>query len=156
MKLALCPDGFFPDTSVAMVAISPPLMTKSLRIAVADDEPDMQEYFRRALPRLGHQVVSVAGNGDELVRHCREMQPDLIITDVTMDGKDGIAAVEEVIRERPVPVILVTAYQDPEKIARAGSTTIQAYLVKPIKQGDFGPAIEQALERFRALHLEDN
>ena len=43
----------------------------ALRIAVADDEPDMREYFERILPRLGHEVVSVAATGTELVEHCR-------------------------------------------------------------------------------------
>ena len=43
-------------------------MNESLRISVADDEPDMRDYFRKVLQRLGHRVVSVASNGEELVR----------------------------------------------------------------------------------------
>ena len=46
-------------------------MTQPLRIAVADDEPDVRDYFRRILPRLGHQVVAVARTGRELVEQCR-------------------------------------------------------------------------------------
>jgi response regulator NasT len=46
-------------------------MTEPLRIAVADDEPDMRDYFARILPRLGHQVVASAANGEELVARCR-------------------------------------------------------------------------------------
>ena len=40
-------------------------MTESLRIAVADDEPDMRDYFAKILPRLGHRVVVLAALGDE-------------------------------------------------------------------------------------------
>ena len=38
-------------------------MNRSLRIAVADDELDMRDYFQQILPRLGHQVVAVAKTG---------------------------------------------------------------------------------------------
>jgi CheY-like chemotaxis protein len=42
---------------------------KPLRIVVADDEPDMRDYFLKILPRIGHQVVAAAQNGRELVDH---------------------------------------------------------------------------------------
>ncbi len=57
-------------------------MSEPLRIAVADDEPDMRDYFARILPRLGHQVVAQAHDGRELVEQCRAAQPDLVITDI--------------------------------------------------------------------------
>ena len=47
-------------------------MNRALRIAVADDEPDMRDYFRKILPRLGHQVVSAAETGRELLEQCRQ------------------------------------------------------------------------------------
>ena len=50
-------------------------MNRSLRIAVADDEPDMRDYFQQILPRLGHEVVAVAENGRELVEQCRDRGP---------------------------------------------------------------------------------
>jgi CheY-like chemotaxis protein len=46
-------------------------MTRALRIAAADDEPDVRDYFRWLLPRLGHQVVAVAQTGRELIEQCR-------------------------------------------------------------------------------------
>ena len=82
-------------------------MNTTLRIAVADDEPDTQEYFEKFLPRLGHEVVSVADNGRQLVKQCREVKPDLVITDIKMPEMDGIEAVAEISHERTIPVILV-------------------------------------------------
>jgi response regulator NasT len=123
-------------------------MTTSLRIAVADDEPDMRDYFKKSLPRLGHQVVVVAQTGRELVEQCRALAPDLVITDIRMPDMDGIDAAVQIYRERPVPVILVSAFHDPELIARAEADHILAYLVKPIKQADLGPAIAVAVRRF--------
>ena len=123
-------------------------MSQSLRIVVADDEPDMRDYFQKALPRLGHQVVGVAQNGRELVEQCRALQPDLIVTDIKMPDMDGIDAATRIYQERPVPVILVSAYHDAGLIARAGADHILGYLVKPIKDADLEPAIVIALRRF--------
>lgn len=123
-------------------------MNTSLRIVVADDEPDMRDYFRKCLSRLGHQVVAIAENGRELVEHCRALQPDLVITDIKMPDVDGIDAATQIYRVRPVPVILVSAYHEPELIARAEADHILGYLVKPIKQADLVPAIALAMRRF--------
>lgn len=130
-------------------------MTRPLRIAVADDEPDMQDYFRTILPRLGHTVVAVAGTGRELVERCRDARPDLVITDIKMPDMDGIEAASQIYRDGPMPVILVSAYHDPEVVRRAEAEHILAYLVKPIKQSDLEPAIAIAMrrfEQFQALH----
>lgn len=124
-------------------------MTSHLRIAVADDEPDMQEYFQKILPRLGHQVVAVADNGRSLVEYCQTLQPDLVITDIKMPDMDGIQAAKEIYKQDPLPVILVSAHHDPELIARAEADHILAYLVKPIKQADLQPAIVIAMRRFQ-------
>jgi response regulator NasT len=128
-----------------------------LRIVVADDEPDMQKYFSKCLPRLGHTVLAVAQNGRELVEQCRALQPDLVITDIKMPDMDGIEAATQIFRERPVPVILVSAYHDAELIARAEADHILGYLVKPIKQADLEPAVALAVrrfEQFQALRQE--
>ena len=123
-------------------------MNLSLRIAVADDEPDMRDYFKKSLPRLGHKVVAVAQNGRELVELCKAQHPDLVISDIRMPDMDGIDAAVQIYRERPVPVILVSAYHDPELIARAESDHILGYLVKPIEQADLEPVIGLAMRRF--------
>jgi two-component system, response regulator PdtaR len=126
-------------------------MTNGLRIAVADDEPEMRDFFERILPRFGHQVVAVAENGAELVEHCRSTEPDLVITDIKMPDMDGIEASNQICKERPVPVILVSAYHDPALIARAEADHVQAYLVKPIGIADLPPAIAIAVRRFGEL-----
>ena len=132
-------------------------MTRALRIAVADDELDMRDYFQQILPILGHEVVAVAQDGRELVEQCRELKPDLVITDIKMPDMDGIDAAAQIYRNGPIPVILVSAYHDPEFIRRAEANHILAYLVKPIKQADLEPVIAIAMrrfEQFQALHKE--
>ena len=71
-----------------------------------------------------------------------------MITDIKMPDMDGIDAATAIYRERPVPVILVSAFHEPDLIARAEDDHILGYLVKPIKQADLAPAIGLALRRF--------
>ena len=123
-------------------------MNPSLRVVVADDEPDMREYFQKSLSRLGHKVVAVAQNGRQLVDDCRATRPDLVITDIKMPDMDGIDAAVKIYQDYPIPVILVSAYHDPELIQRAESDHIMGYLVKPIKQADLEPVIALAMRRF--------
>jgi len=132
-------------------------MTQALRIIVADDEPDMRDYFRKVLPRLGHQLVAAAENGRELLELCQSHRPDLVITDIKMPDMDGIDAADAIYKSGPVPVILVSAYHHAELIERAEKDHILGYLVKPIKQADLEPVIGLAMrrfEQFQALQKE--
>jgi len=108
----------------------------------------MRDYFNKILPRLGHQVVAVAKNGHQLVEACRKQEPDLVITDIKMPEMDGIDAAQQIYQHRPIPVILVSAFHDPELIQRAEADHVLGYLVKPIKQADLEPTIALAMRRF--------
>lgn len=129
-----------------------------LRIAVADDEPDMRDFFRDMLTQLGHEVVAVAENGGQLVEYCRKYEPDLVITDIEMPEMGGLQAVRQITSERTIPVILVTAHEEGEYVEQAlKEQQVLAYLIKPIKRADLQPAIALAMQRFRefeALHQQ--
>jgi response regulator NasT len=124
-------------------------MTQALRIAVADDELDVRDYYQRLLPRLGHQLVAVAQTGRELIERCHALRPDLVITDIKMPDMDGIEAAEAINADEPIPVILVSAYHRPQLFDRAKGDHILAYLVKPTKQADLEAAIAIAMQRFQ-------
>ena len=129
----------------------------ALRIAVADDEADMRDYYQRMLTHLGHRVVSCSTNGRELVSACLEQHPDLVITDIKMPELDGLRAAEEIGQQYPVPVILVSAYHSPDIVERANAACVLAFLTKPIKLADLAPTIDRArsqFERSRDLRLE--
>ena len=123
-------------------------LTTRLRIAVADDERDMRQFFQEWLPHMGHEVVVAAETGRQLVERCAELRPDLIITDIKMPDMDGIEAAALVNRKHEVPVVLVTAHQEADLVARSGAEYIMAYLVKPVKPPDLQAAIPLAVARF--------
>jgi AmiR/NasT family two-component response regulator len=126
-------------------------VSQRLRIAVADDERDIREYLQEVLPRLGHEVVAACASGRELVERCRAAPPDLAILDIKMPELDGIEAALALNRERPTPVLLLTAHHDDELMARAGASHVLGYLVKPVKEGDLKAAITLAASRFRQM-----
>ena len=122
--------------------------TRSLRIAVADDEADTRQFFQEVLSRLGHTVVVAAENGRLLVERCRETQPDLVVTDIRMPDMTGLEAAAAVNREQQVPVILVTGHHDADFLRHAGEGYVMACLSKPIKPVDLQAAIALAVLRF--------
>jgi len=120
-----------------------------LRVAVADDEPEMRDYLREVLPRLGHEVVAVAASGRQLVEQVRAVLPDLVITDVRMPDLDGIEAAAAGNADRHVPVILVSAFHDAGTLNRLTERHIMGYLVKPVSEEDLKVAISLAMTRSR-------
>lgn len=126
-------------------------MSRSYRIAIADDEEVMREYFQDMLPDLGHVVVGAASTGRELVALCERETPDMVITDIRMPGLDGIDAAREITKQRAIPIILVSAFSDPNLIERAQGTTILAYLIKPIQKPNLATAVAIAGKRFEEL-----
>ena len=123
-------------------------MADSLKIALADDKPQDASFLRRELSELGHRVLSTSTNGKQLVKQCRLDRPDLVITGIKMPKMDGIQASVEICRDEPLPIIFVSAYYDPELIARALDDHVLAYLVKPVKRPDLETSIALVMRRF--------
>ena len=123
-------------------------MKLPLRIAVADDDPDMRRFLYRVLTHEGHRVVAVADTGRELIQACHDNPPDLVITGVRMRDMDGLTAVHEICSANAVPAIVVSDDTGDELLARAGREPVYAFLVKPIKMDDLRPAIWFTMHRF--------
>jgi response regulator NasT len=115
----------------------------SVRIAVAEDEPDIRKTFVRLLELLGHQVVFAVGNGAELLDQSLDDQVDVVIVDLDMPVMDGLAAAEEVER-KGIPVILVSGHPDSESVV-LDQEPVVARLSKPASVESIQRAIRQAV-----------
>lgn len=124
-------------------------LNRPLRIAVADDDPRLREFYERALTWLGHHVVVLAADGEELVTGCMNSQPDLIITDMHMPRLNGAEAVERIWQTGHVPVIVMTGLPDANLLGRQ-SQQGPVYLVKPVPLVELGQAIARAVRSMRA------
>jgi AmiR/NasT family two-component response regulator len=126
-------------------------MTKR-RIVIAEDQPLERLDLGQMLENLGHEVVGQAEDGASAVELARELKPDLVILDIQMETKvDGLEAASLLAEEKVAPVLLMTAYNDPEYIEQATGAGVMAYLVKPYTENQLTPAIEVALARYDEL-----
>lgn len=123
-------------------------MNTRLRIAVADDEPEMRKFLHRVLTHEGHQVVVLAESGKQLIEECREVRPELIITDIRMPELSGLDAIHQICTFASVPSIVMSACSTMEMVSRASRELVFAFLVKPIKMDDLRPAIWMTMHRF--------
>jgi two-component system, response regulator PdtaR len=121
-----------------------------MRILVAEDETLIRLDLKDILERAGFDVCAEARDGEEAVALARDAQPDLAILDVKMPRLDGIEAARRILDERPIPIVMLTAYGHDELVSRAVEAGVFGYLVKPFRESDLLPAISAA----RARHAE--
>ena len=121
-----------------------------MRILVAEDETIIRLDLRTTLEEAGFEVCAEARNGEEAVELAASERPDLAILDVKMPRLDGIEAARRILAERPIPIVMLTAYGQEELVARAVEAGVFGYLVKPFREADLLPAIHAA----RARHAE--
>jgi diguanylate cyclase (GGDEF)-like protein len=102
-------------------------------ILVVDDDPDVRAFVRAVLECDGHAVVE-APSGDHAIERLRQRRPALILLDVMMPAMDGFAVVHAIKREPGpfVPVILLTALDDPASRARGINAGADEVLAKPV------------------------
>jgi len=118
------------------------------RIIIADDHP----LFRSALTRLleegsGLEVVAQAADGREALEFCRRFGPDLVIMDLSMPNMDGLEATRALRRESPSTIVLImTAYEDPERLSEAVRAGAGGYLLKTAHPQQIVDAVSRALE----------
>jgi two-component system, response regulator PdtaR len=121
-----------------------------LRVLVAEDETIIRLDLREILERAGFEVCAEARDGEEAVELARSEQPDLAVLDVKMPRVDGIEAARRILAERPIPIVMLTAYGQEDLVSRAVEAGVFGYLVKPFREADLLPALQAA----RARHAE--
>ena len=122
-----------------------------MRVLVAEDETIIRLDLRDLLERSGFEVCAEARDGEEAVELARREQPDVAIMDVKMPKLDGIEAARRILDERPIPIVMLTAYGQQELVARAVEAGVFGYLVKPFREQDLVPAIATARARHEEL-----
>ena len=109
-------------------------MSTVKKILIADDEPDILEIIQFNLQNEGYEVIT-AKNGDEAIEAAKKVQPNLIILDIMMPGKNGIE-VCNILRMQPAfqdtLIIFLSALSDESTEVRGLETGADDYLTKPI------------------------
>lgn len=114
------------------------------KVLIGDDEPILRMSLKNRLKELGFDEIIECGDGDTAVKLALEKLPDMVILDVAMPRKDGIAAAKAIKEKLKIPLVLLTACYDPDTVKRAKDIGIAAFLTKPFRDQDLWPAIELA------------
>lgn len=119
------------------------------RVLIVEDERIVARDIERCLLGRGFRVSGVTDTAEEAVRLADSGIADLLLVDIRLRGeRDGIWAAEQLRRSGDLPVVFLTAYGDPETLARAKRTGPFAYVLKPFEDEELLRSIEVAL----ALH----
>ena len=122
-----------------------------LRVLIAEDETIIRADLRGLLEDNGLVVCGEARDGREAVELAHALEPDLAILDVRMPELDGIEVCRRIYAERPIPVIMLTAFADRGLVDRALAAGAFTYLVKPFRETDVIPAVHAAAKRHAEL-----
>jgi AmiR/NasT family two-component response regulator len=122
-----------------------------MRVLIAEDETIIRLDLKELLERAGFNVCAEARDGAEAVELARSEEPDVAVLDVKMPRLDGIEAARRILDERPIPIVMLTAYGQDELVSRAVEAGVFGYLVKPFREQDLVPAIRTARARYEEL-----
>jgi DNA-binding NarL/FixJ family response regulator len=129
------------------------------RLLLADDHRDTVDLLRDLL-QPEFDVVEYVHDGCALVCAAERLVPDVIISDITMPGLDGIAATAAILGKNPeARIVLVTMHGDPILVKRGLATGALGYVLKAAAGDDLIPAVHAALRGERhvsqALRIAD-
>ena len=115
------------------------------RILVVEDDQIIQLDLRRHLKQLEYVVVGAASSGEEAITKATQLQPDLVLMDIRLQGAmDGIEAARQIRSYCDVPIIYLTA-QSGDELAQNGKELLEPRVTKPFKKTALQAAIESAL-----------
>jgi len=128
----------------------------NVNILIVEDERITAEDIKKALNSVGFNVPAIVASGEEAIKACEELKPDLVLMDIKLEGKmDGIQAAEKIRSKTGIPIIYLTAYSDEKIVQRAKITEPSGFILKqpygflrkPFEESELNTAIEITLYR---------
>jgi DNA-binding NarL/FixJ family response regulator len=122
--------------------------TTTIKVVLADDHDLVRSGIKALLATVeGVQVIAEARNGNELLQLLETVQPDVVMTDISMPGMDGITAIAEIHSRHPeVRVLVLSMYDTVDFVKRAVANGACGYLMKDAPPFE----LEQALRSVMA------
>jgi len=116
------------------------------KILIVDDASFMRGSLKYIVEGAGHSVVGMAKDGQEALKLCVKLKPDIVTLDILMSGMDGLTALKSIKKEDSgAKVIMVTALGQEEKQGEAFNFGASGYIRKPFKQTEIVDEIRRVL-----------
>jgi AmiR/NasT family two-component response regulator len=120
-----------------------------IRILLADDDVTLLATIREIIESFqSYQVIGEAYDGIQAIELTKSLQPDVVLMDILMPIMNGIVAAEQIQRECPTPIIILTGKSDPQLIKDARKAGVVAYLRKPLNTEQLPGILSMAIARF--------
>jgi DNA-binding NarL/FixJ family response regulator len=131
-------------------------MTCRPRLLLADDHLATAELVS-ALLEQEFDVIAHVCDGRALVSAADRLSPDVIVSDISMPGLDGITAASAILRKHPgTPIIFMTVHGDPHLVERGLAAGALGYVLKVVAGDDLMPAVRAALRGERHVSADLN
>jgi len=123
---------------------------KAFTILYAEDDKAVQSLVVEYLSRYFREV-HVANDGKEALELYKNIKVDVLLLDIDMPQLDGLSFAK-IVREsnKEIPIVMITAFTDTDKLLRATELNLSKYLVKPVEPKAFREVLEKIAE---LLHL---
>lgn len=121
-----------------------------VKVFICEDESIVREGLRDMIPweKYGCEFVGDAPDGEMALPMIRKLQPDILITDITMPFMDGLSLSKTVLTELPnIKIIVISGYNDFEYARKAIEIGVEQYLLKPVTKADMISAIENTRKK---------
>lgn len=123
-------------------------MSKPITVSIVDDEPGLREHIAGYLTAAGgFHCRSAYASAEEALAHLPQDKPDVVLMDINLGGMDGIECMRQLKSLVPdSPVLMLTVFEDTEKIFRALAAGASGYLLKRSSPAKLLEAIREVLE----------
>ena len=121
-----------------------------MKVFLVDDEIAIRENLRNSFPweENGFQLVGEAPDGEMALPMIRDLNPDILLTDIRMPFMDGVQLCKEVKRAMPwVGIVILSGFDDFSYAQQAISLGVKEYLLKPITAQELGKALTRVAEQ---------
>ncbi len=116
------------------------------RLLVVDDEPIVGKRLHQVFTKIGFEIETYTDSASALVA-IAERPFDIVVTDLKMEGIDGIEVLKRVRRQNPATqVIIITGYASPDTAELAQQEGVFAFLAKPFRLDELKQVIFRAIE----------
>ncbi len=122
---------------------------EGLTLLIIDDDPNHAEVVAESLQRVGYHCL-LATSSQEGARRLEQDQPDVVLTDLKMDGMDGLDILRKAKHDLPdCEVVVITGHGDVQTAVEAMKLGAANFLQKPVNLAELRAMVEKAAERFR-------
>ena len=121
--------------------------TRPVRVVLADDHDLVRSGIKALLSMIKDvEVIAEARNGQELITLAEELMPEVVMTDISMPGMDGIAAIAHLSKSRPqVRLLVLSMYDTVDFVKRAVASGACGYLMKDAPPSELEQAIRSVM-----------